>query len=125
MKKLIIIILVMWSQIATAEVLKDTTVLPAATTIRQFSTMPTGQYQFFISMDTIVDLTKDTALIVTKIVTIHDTVKLPCPPVDSVAIKALKICPPQPKQRTVIGISLDLMTNKKLITYSDGTQTTL
>lgn len=59
---------------------------------------------------------------------------IPCPKVDTAAIQALKVCPapiicpvcpPVPKQRTAVGISWDIITNKKVITYDNGSASTL
>ena len=56
-------------------------------------------------------------------VTIHDTLPRVCPvcPVCPAPI----VCPPIPKQRTAIGIVWDIILNKKVISYDDGTQSNL
>jgi hypothetical protein len=54
--------------------------------------------------------------------------------VDTAGIQALKICqvcqapiicPPIPKQRTTVDVTWDIINNKKLITYDDGTTSSL
>lgn len=53
----------------------------------------------------------------------------PCPvcpaPVICPPVVVCPICPPPVKQRTVVGITLDLVTNKKTVVYDDGTTSSL
>jgi hypothetical protein len=53
----------------------------------------------------------------------------PCPvcpaPVVCPPVVVCPVCPPIPKQRTVVGITLDLVTNKKTVVYDDGTTSSL
>ena len=86
------------------------TVIPKTTTVAKLDSLPTGIYRFFNSKDT-VDFSKDIPLVKT----IHDTIIKVVPPV----------CPPPQKQRTAIGITWDIINNVKIITYDDGSKTSL
>jgi len=136
MKKLIIIGLLI---VAAISVTYAQTVISPSTTVLAFSAMNTGQYRFINSGDTVY-FNKDTLGIKIVSITVHDTIPKICPvckvfsKADTVAIQALKICPPPiicpacppiPKQRTATGISWDIILNKKTITYDNGTTSTL
>lgn len=104
-KNIIIIVFILLSGTAFSQ-----TIIPATTTIHDFSLMKNGQYRIISPTDTL-DVTKDTALIITKIVTvtIHDTIPRICP-----------VCPVCPTQRSMIGISYNPVTNQWITTYNDN-----
>jgi len=88
------------------------TVIPPSTTIEAFSALTAGQYRFFgsVTKDT-VDLSIDKSLVCA-----------PCP-----ACPPPVVCPPPPKQRTAVAVTVTITASKKniLITYDDGTTSTL
>lgn len=110
MKKIIVFILIVFS----ASVVKAQTVIPATTTVDSLSKLGKGSYRFFrLNKDT-VDMSKDTIP------------KCPlCPTCPPPII--CPICPPPAKQRTATGITVSITaTNKNiLITYDDGSTSTL
>jgi len=85
------------------------TVIPASTTIEAFSALTAGQYRFYgtVKKDT-VDLSIDKSLVCAA-----------CPPPP--------VCPPPPKQRTATAVTVTITAASKkiLITYDDGTTSTL
>ena len=106
MKKLLTILLIL-----SAGIVKAQTVIPATTTVDSLSGLINGSYRFFrVNKDT-VDLSKDTIM------------KCPicplCPPP--------VVCPPPAKQRTAVAVTVTITaTNKNiLITYDDGSTSTL
>ena len=107
------------------------TAIAPTTTIQAVTALKTGSYVYLVGKDSTY-FNKDTALIVTV-----------AAKVDTAAIQALKICPvckvcpvcpapvicpvcpPIPAQRTAIGISWDIILNKRTVTYDNGTTTVL
>lgn len=111
MKKIIVFIVLVFS----FGFAKAQTVISASTTVEGLTALPKGSYRFFTTAkkDT-VDLSKDTVL------------KCPvCPQCPPVVI--CPVCPPPAKQRTATGITVTITaTNKNiLITYDDGSTSTL
>jgi hypothetical protein len=105
-------------------------------------TAPTNKKAYAHGLSIGMNIFQLTAQTSSSTATANDTVVAyaPCPvcPVckvythaDTLAIQALKICPTCPvcpppiKQRTAVGVSWDLILNKKTITYDDGTVTVL
>lgn len=100
----------MWA----ASVKAQTTIQPC-TPISTVSSLPFGMYLFISGKDTVaLNLSSaiqvvDTAGIINAYLAAH-----PCP-----------ICPIVPPQRIATGINWDIILNKKIITYSDGSTSTL
>lgn len=114
MKKIIVFILIVFSGFMA----RSQTVIPATTTIDSLNKLSKGTYRFFtIAKKDTVDLSKDT---IPKCPVCPAPVICP-PPI------ICPICPPPAKQRTATGITVTITaTNKNiLITYDDGTTSTL
>ena len=112
MRKLLIILSLLWFQSATSQ-----TAIPATTTVQQLQIMKAGNYSYKTSIDTAVIFTLDSPYI--------------CPKVDTAAIKALKICPicpvcpTIPPQRAATSLTWDAINKRWTIGYNDGTKTFL
>jgi len=98
MKRLLTICLIL-----SAGLVKGQTIIPATTTVDSLNKLPNATYRFFtIAKKDTVDMAKN-------------------------SVPACPVCPPPPKQRTAISVTITITaTNKNiLITYDDGTTSTL
>lgn len=93
------------------------TVISSTTTVSALSLMANGQYRIINGTDTL-DLSKDTSLILTKTVTIHDTIPRICPICPTCPPPV--VCPTCPAQRLMVGLSYNPVTNQWIVTYNDG-----
>lgn len=93
------------------------TVIQPTTTVSALSQMANGRYRIINGTDTL-DLSKDTSLILTKTVTIHDTIPRICPVCPTCPPPV--VCPICPAIRLMVGLSYNPVTNQWIITYNDG-----
>lgn len=126
MKKIITILLIL-----SAGFVKAQTIIPGTTTVDSLHNLPKGQYRFFSGpkKDT-VDMSKDTIPKCPVCPSCPPPVICPppivcpicpiCPIVDTAAIQALKVCPPQLPQRTMISLSYNPATNQWITLYNDS-----
>lgn len=95
-------------------------VIPAGTAISAVSTLPNGLYVIVNAPGDSIFFNKDTSLSIVRFK--HDTVTITktCPPPI-----ICPICPTFPKQRTANGVTWDIISNKKIITYDDNSPSTI